>query len=576
MVNKAKVIKDARTALAKSLAGWSGLYFIGEGSNGDAWLVICADKKNPAKKLKSAVAALDQDVKFSKKAAGQVIEGKTLFPAKVAGVGQHNPAVASVLFKKLKKDKDWKKLASKLAFGGPNDTEAVAADAQMSEKEIVQLLQDAARLDDEESKELLISISRIDGILDRMPNLKAIVDEFSTDILDDAFDDIMNDDEPYNGINEMSKEDRQVLARKVVARMDPFKIDYEDVTWLTDMHKQLAVDLPEAEQGVFRTGPMSHKLNVIHLAPIDAVIKKKDKAVADELAKVFMEDPDELFLPRKRRSKDKDPYAALSKEAALFLKAVDNHVDPDNANSNKVIRKAVKYTRIKNASKHIIMLHAALHNPYFRDKIELALLKLVPDLLSKTQNEQVAALTEAFPNAQDATNLIKKVSLERVAESKKKYIESLKSGTLVKALKSGELGVQLTPFKDYHDEVYLKTERELTPKVIQEMMSALSMEVGEIVESADQLERPLNREKVLPVALKAAEQHCKLTAIHPFPDGNGRSSRAVLDLILKAHNIPAITLLSNDAYNKAADTGVMKKDYGPLAEIIVKAVLDAE
>lgn len=40
---------------------------------------------------------------------------------------------------------------------------------------------------------------------------------------------------------------------------------------------------------------------------------------------------------------------------------------------------------------------------------------------------------------------------------------------------------------------------------------------------------------------QAARLHHRLTAIHPFPNGNGRTSRAMGDLFLRAHGAPGFT-----------------------------------
>ena len=53
-----------------------------------------------------------------------------------------------------------------------------------------------------------------------------------------------------------------------------------------------------------------------------------------------------------------------------------------------------------------------------------------------------------------------------------------------------------------------------------------------------------------PVEL-AAEMHERLVTIHPFIDGNGRTSRLVMNLILMQHGFP-ITNISGDKKNRYA------------------------
>jgi Fic family protein len=75
--------------------------------------------------------------------------------------------------------------------------------------------------------------------------------------------------------------------------------------------------------------------------------------------------------------------------------------------------------------------------------------------------------------------------------------------------------------------------------------------------------------------MKLAELHCKFERIHPFLDGNGRTGRLVLNLLLVRLGYPPAIILKQRraAYIKA----LSKADHGdimPLAEIIARAVID--
>ena len=77
------------------------------------------------------------------------------------------------------------------------------------------------------------------------------------------------------------------------------------------------------------------------------------------------------------------------------------------------------------------------------------------------------------------------------------------------------------------------------------------------------------------VPLKLAKLHCLFERIHPFLDGNGRTGRLVLNLLLVRLGFPPAIILKQRraAYLKALD----KADHGdllPLAEIIARAVID--
>jgi Fic family protein len=72
----------------------------------------------------------------------------------------------------------------------------------------------------------------------------------------------------------------------------------------------------------------------------------------------------------------------------------------------------------------------------------------------------------------------------------------------------------------------------------------------------------------------AALLHHKLVYIHPFFDGNGRSARLVMNVLLMSHGYPLAVILKNDRMKyyralSAADKG----EYKPLVRLIAMAVL---
>ncbi|MFZ1410422.1 MAG: Fic family protein [Micropruina sp.] len=78
---------------------------------------------------------------------------------------------------------------------------------------------------------------------------------------------------------------------------------------------------------------------------------------------------------------------------------------------------------------------------------------------------------------------------------------------------------------------------------------------------------------VLPEVL--AELHNGFERVHPFLDGNGRTGRLVLNLVLVRLGYPPVVILKSqrDRYLRAmqrADDG----DYGPLGEILARAMMD--
>lgn len=78
-----------------------------------------------------------------------------------------------------------------------------------------------------------------------------------------------------------------------------------------------------------------------------------------------------------------------------------------------------------------------------------------------------------------------------------------------------------------------------------------------------------------PVIL-AAEMHERLVSIHPFIDGNGRTARLVMNLILLSHGYPLIILkgdlASRQRYYKALENVQLNGDAAPFHQLLISAM----
>lgn len=81
-----------------------------------------------------------------------------------------------------------------------------------------------------------------------------------------------------------------------------------------------------------------------------------------------------------------------------------------------------------------------------------------------------------------------------------------------------------------------------------------------------------NEKKMNPVELAAIIHH-KLVYIHPFTDGNGRTARAIMDLILLRGGYPLAIILKNDRKKYYKYLSVADNDnYKPFVNFIAQAV----
>lgn len=80
----------------------------------------------------------------------------------------------------------------------------------------------------------------------------------------------------------------------------------------------------------------------------------------------------------------------------------------------------------------------------------------------------------------------------------------------------------------------------------------------------DQKGRDLNRIEL------AAWTHGEFVRIHPFPDGNGRTSRLIMNYQLLANGFPAVSIAKENrlAYFDALEAYALKGDLAPFAEMI--------
>ena len=99
----------------------------------------------------------------------------------------------------------------------------------------------------------------------------------------------------------------------------------------------------------------------------------------------------------------------------------------------------------------------------------------------------------------------------------------------------------------------------------------------EVMRSMEEWERWSKENQEAPALLRAIVLHAWLTHIHPFLDGNGRTSRAVMNLELIRAGLPSIIIRRKDRlrYYEALAQSDLGGDLGLVAELILSRAEDA-
>ena len=129
------------------------------------------------------------------------------------------------------------------------------------------------------------------------------------------------------------------------------------------------------------------------------------------------------------------------------------------------------------------------------------------------------------------------------------------------------------------DERYLPNSGvEITPPdMIVMEMNLLRDEVNDIVKDGIKLGTETNASEIINYIDRCVELKCKLIKIHPFGDGNGRSIRAFINLLLRLANIPPIYIedYEKEKYGKAMNIALTTGDYSKIKGFYYYKICDS-
>lgn len=98
---------------------------------------------------------------------------------------------------------------------------------------------------------------------------------------------------------------------------------------------------------------------------------------------------------------------------------------------------------------------------------------------------------------------------------------------------------------------------------IPQQISSLYQEFEDILKQARIINENKNVDSLIEYINNVIKLKCKLIKIHPFKDGNGRTMRAMVNLLFKLVNLPPVYVKSKEKeeYIKAMDQAIRNNDY---------------
>ena len=211
------------------------------------------------------------------------------------------------------------------------------------------------------------------------------------------------------------------------------------------------------------------------------------------------------------------------------------------------------------------------------------------DMIQNMSNELFEILN-IIPNPNDDLEEIKDIYANTVGQLEALGIESERTPELIeKQIKNINRNINRHRQEQYNDNGYRRVDvgisgkdiRLLKKEYVPQAMELYSQSVAQLLEHANEM----NEEQYIK---EVAKLHYRFIQIHPFPDGNGRTARAISNMLLLEKNIPAVfTKLNKTEYIRqmegaralSRETGYMEAlytDQTKCSEIEEKSVYKLE
>lgn len=144
--------------------------------------------------------------------------------------------------------------------------------------------------------------------------------------------------------------------------------------------------------------------------------------------------------------------------------------------------------------------------------------------------------------------------------------------SIYKLLDLNKMLFQYAPFPDEAGKTRRHNSLVLGAKFETSDWQDVASELVKLQQPVEELLRNAGKLTISEYVLEALKIHHKITQIHPFRDGNGRSSRAFLNWMLKENGLPPIyfSLADKDAYYAALESADKYGDFDELLRLTIR------